>query len=56
MMSTVSKSEGCDGEQEDIPSPNNKVKDKEGNDKSSRPSLGKCGEDMICDMSVLFAE
>lgn len=48
VMSTVSKSECCDGEQEDPPSPNNKAKDKEGNDKPSRPSLGKCGEELIC--------
>lgn len=50
VMSTVSKSEGCEGEHEDVPSPNNKAKDKEGNEKPSRPTLGKCGEDMICDM------
>lgn len=55
VMSTVSKSECCDGEQEDVPSPNNKAKDKEGNEKPSRPSLGKCGEDIICDVSVLLS-
>ncbi|KAM9436152.1 raftlin isoform 2-T2 [Clarias gariepinus] len=47
VMSTVSKSECCDGEQEDPPSPNNKAKDKEGNDKPSRPSLGKCGAELF---------
>ncbi|XP_060756349.1 raftlin-like isoform X2 [Neoarius graeffei] len=47
VMSTVSKSECCDGEQEDVPSPNNKAKDKEGNEKPSRPSLGKCGAELF---------
>lgn len=48
VMSTVSKSECCEGEQEDVPSPNNKAKDKDGNDKPSRLTLGRCGEDLIC--------
>ncbi|XP_053468165.1 raftlin isoform X2 [Ictalurus furcatus] len=47
VTSTVSKSECCDGEQDDIPSPNNKAKDKEGNEKPSRPSLGKCGAELF---------
>lgn len=46
VMSTVSNSECCEAEQEDVPSPNNKAKDKEGNEKSSRPTLGKCGENL----------
>ncbi|MCJ8745481.1 hypothetical protein PDJAM_G00130620 [Pangasius djambal] len=47
VMSTVSKSECCDGEQEDVPSPNNKAKDQERNEKPSRPSLGKCGAELF---------
>lgn len=43
-MSTVSKSECCE-DQEDVPPPNNKSKDKEGNENPRRPALGKCGED-----------
>ncbi|KAF7692003.1 raftlin-like isoform X1 [Silurus meridionalis] len=47
VVSTVSKSECCDGEQEDIPSPNNKAKDKDGNEKPCRPTLGKCGAELF---------
>lgn len=46
VMSNVSKSDCCDAEQEDLPSPNNKAKDKDGSEKPSRPSLGKSGEDI----------
>ncbi|KAK3541180.1 hypothetical protein QTP86_016228, partial [Hemibagrus guttatus] len=47
VMSNVSKSDCCDAEQEDLPSPNDKAKDKEGNEKPSRPSLGKCGAELF---------
>ncbi|XP_027013438.2 raftlin isoform X2 [Tachysurus fulvidraco] len=47
VMSNVSKSDCCDADQEDLPSPNNKDKDREGNENPSRPSLGKCGAELF---------
>ncbi|XP_058232426.1 raftlin-like isoform X2 [Hemibagrus wyckioides] len=47
VMSNVSKSDCCDAEQEDLPSPNNKAKDKDGNEKPSRLSLGKSGAELF---------
>ncbi|TSK20141.1 Raftlin [Bagarius yarrelli] len=47
VMSTVSKSECCDEKQEDVPLPANKAKDREGQEKPSKPSLGKCGAELF---------